>query len=273
MRTMDFKAVVLKAGKEGGDDDGRVRALVSVFNNIDAYGDVVMPGAFADDLKAWEAKGDPIPFIWAHDWSDPFSHVGVVEKAVEGEAEGKKGLIVDAYISPEERAVNPKAAQVWRLLKARRVTQFSFAFDEDEGGWAERKAKTEEGDEVTTEVYELRKLRIHEVGPCLLGVNSETELIAAKARRLATHANLTTPTPGALKNLAEVRDALNELLEESDTEPPATTQAAAGGSQDDDQSADPSGDSPDVVSLARAQTLIDQTQLLADLELLEGERP
>jgi uncharacterized protein len=269
MRTMDFKAVVLKAGTEGKDDDGRIRALVSVFNNIDAYGDVVMPGAFSEDLKAWEAKGDPIPFIWSHDWADPFSHVGVVEKAVEGEADGKHGLIVDAYISPEERAMNPKAAQVWRLLKARRVTQFSFAFDEEEGGWAERKAQTDAGDEISTEVYELRKLAIHEVGPCLLGVNSETELIAAKARRLTRIPG--APTRESLKNLQAARDALTEILD-GHIEPPATSQAAAGGSQDTETAAAASGQPPAVTNLARATQLIGQEFLAEDYEL-EGEKP
>lgn len=258
MRTLDFKAVVLKAGKEGSEDDGRVRMLVSVFDNIDSYGDVVVKGAFVDDLKAWEAKGDPIPFIWSHDWADPFSHVGIVEKAFEGEADGKSGLIVDAYISPEEREVNPKAAQVWRLLKARRVTQASFAFDVEAGGWSSRKAVTEAGDEVETEVYELRKLKIHEVGPCLLGVNSETELIAAKAKRLAG----TTPTREGLKNLLSAYHALGDILvthrDELNSEPPANNdQAAAGGSQDDDAT-DSSADPLAGVSLARAtQEIID----------------
>lgn len=266
MRTMDFKAVVLKAGKEGTEDDGRVRALVSVFNNIDSYGDVVVDGAFAKNLQEWEAKGDPIPFIWSHDWQDPFSHVGVVEKAVEGEADGKTGLIVDAYISPEERAANPKAAQVWRLLKARRVTQFSFAFDVVDGGWGTRTFKSEAGDELEREVYELRELKVLEVGPCLLGVNSETELIAAKAARLTRGEEL---TPGARKNLSAALDSITAALR-GPQEPPANPEAAAGGSQAtpakaaDVQATQPADDAakdPDL--LARARTLLGR-ELLAD---------
>lgn len=199
MRTMDFKAAVLGAG-DGELEDGEIIALVSVFNNVDSYGDVVIPGAFSKSLAEWETSGDPIPFIWSHDWADPFSHVGVIRAAEETDA----GLRVRAYISPDERAQNPKAAQVYRLLKNRRVTQFSFAFDVKDGGWGERNDR---------EVFELRELKIHEVGPCLLGVNQETELIAAKAARLAT--NSAAHGRDAIKNIQAARDALDAFLSKS----------------------------------------------------------
>lgn len=218
MRTMDFKAAVIGAG-DGKLKDGEIIALVSVFNNVDTYGDVVMPGAFKADLKEWAATGDPIPFIWAHDWSDPFSHVGVVQAADETE----DGLRVRAFISPEERESNPKANQVYRLLKARRVKQFSFAFDVLEGGFGDRDGR---------EVFELRQLKIHEVGPCLLGVNQETELIAAKAARLAQRPGDTGPE--MLTQLKAARDHLAAIVArqektEQPTEPSAEPSAEPSG--------------------------------------------
>ncbi|MFI0914314.1 HK97 family phage prohead protease [Streptomyces abikoensis] len=166
--TKDCPARVKAAGEADGLGAGEFTALVSVFGNEDSVGDVVMPGAFADDLARWKAAGDPIPVIWSHDWADPFSHIGSVTDAKETAA----GLVVTGQLDLD----NPKAAQVFRLMKGRRVTQFSFAYDIQDAGWGERDGGP---------VYELRQLKLHEVGPTLVGANQETELISAKARSLA----------------------------------------------------------------------------------------
>jgi uncharacterized protein len=174
MYVKEFRSHVKAAGAADGLKEGQVRAIVSVFNNIDSVGDVVMPGAFDEDLVAWASKGDPIPAIWSHDWRDPFSHIGTVIEATPVE----KGLETLYEIDLD----NPKAAQVYRLLKGRRVTQSSFAYDIVEADWATRK------DEATGheyEVYELRKLHLIEVGPTLVGANQETELLAVKSAEFA----------------------------------------------------------------------------------------
>ncbi|MFD6180064.1 HK97 family phage prohead protease [Streptomyces goshikiensis] len=164
MLTKDAPARVKAAGEEDGLGAGEFTALVSVFGNEDSVGDVVMPGAFTDDLARWKQSGDPIPVIWSHDWGDPFSHIGHVTDA----RESAGGLLVTGQLD----LANPKAEQVFRLLKGRRVTQFSFAYDILDGGWGERDGG---------EVYELRKLKVHEVGPCLVGANQQTELLSAKS--------------------------------------------------------------------------------------------
>ncbi|MFI9012590.1 HK97 family phage prohead protease [Streptomyces griseus] len=172
---MEVSAKVKAAGVADGLAEGQFSALVSVFNNEDSYGDVVRPGAFTQSLSEWTAKGDSIPVIWAHQWSDPFAHVGRVLKATET----LQGLEVLAQIDDlDGEDANPTAQQVYRLLKGRRVTQFSFAYDVGEGGWITDDEHPWGG------YYELRRLDLHEVGPCLLGVNRETELLAAKSRNL-----------------------------------------------------------------------------------------
>ncbi|MEV7212090.1 HK97 family phage prohead protease [Kitasatospora cineracea] len=173
-RTKECTARVKAAGPADGLSEGQFVALVSVFNNEDSAGDVVVPGAFAQTLADWRAKGDPIPVIWSHDWGDPFAHVGVVLDA----RETPDGLEVTGQI--EDLDTNPTAAQVYRLLKGRRVTQFSFAYDVEEGAWVE--GTDEEGD--WEGWYELRRLKLYEVGPCLVGCNQATELLAAKAEQM-----------------------------------------------------------------------------------------
>lgn len=172
MRTKECTARVKAAGVADGLSDGQFVALVSVFDNEDSVGDVVRPGAFTETLADWLAKGDPIPVIWSHRWGDPFAHIGTVVKATET----PDGLEVTGQI--DDLGDNPTADQVYRLLKGRRVTQFSFAYDVVEDAWVRDEAHRWGG------YYELRKLKLHEVGPCLVGANQETQLLASKAANL-----------------------------------------------------------------------------------------
>ncbi|WP_330339407.1 HK97 family phage prohead protease [Streptomyces sp. NBC_00557] len=178
MRTMEVTAKVKAAGVADGLAEGQFVALVSVFNNEDSMGDVVRPGAFTQTLQDWAAKGDSIPVIWSHQWSDPFAHIGHVLEAQETD----QGLEVLGQI--DDLGENDTADQVYRLLKGRRVTQFSFAYDVPNGGGAWVKDDTHPWGGY----YELRQVDLHEVGPCLLGVNRETELLAAKAASIAAGA-------------------------------------------------------------------------------------
>lgn len=170
--------VQIKAVADDTTDDGTFEAIVSVFGNVDTYGDRVMQGAFTDTLAEWEAKDAPIPVLWSHMSQDPDYHIGYVEAA----EERPEGLWVRARLDTDA----PKAAQVYRLLKGKRVTQFSFAYDV-----IEEKA----GPDGTNE---LLKLWVHEVGPTPLGANPLTELVGAKSSPEA-------PPEAPLPTAADVR--------------------------------------------------------------------
>lgn len=157
---------VKAAGSDDGLEDGQFEALVSVFGNKDSYGDVVMPGAFTDTLAEWSAKGDPIPVYYSHRMDDPDYNIGYVLEAKETD----DGLWVKAQMDTDPEA--RKAAQVHRLLKGRRVTQFSFAYDIVEGGF-----ETHDGEDV----YALKRLKLYEVGPTPIGANDSTELLGVKS--------------------------------------------------------------------------------------------
>jgi len=201
VRTKDFTAKVKAAGVADGLAEGQFVAIVSVFGNEDSVGDVVRPGAFTETLAEWGSKGDPIPVIWSHAWGDPFAHVGVVVKAVET----LQGLEVTGQI--DDLDTNPTSAQVYRLLKGRRVTQFSFAYDVKEGAWVEDESHRYGG------YYELRRLKLHEVGPCLVGANQETELLAAKAHSLARGAKAGRVLSQAnYDSLTRAHEAIGEVL-------------------------------------------------------------
>lgn len=176
MRTKTFPAHVKAAGEQDGLEAGQFEAIVSVFGNVDHGGDVVMPGAFSRTLAEWRESGDPIPVIWSHQIGDPESHIGYVLDAAEllpgderlpVKLRDNGGLWVRAQLDLDE----PRAAKVHRLLKGRRVKQFSFSYDVRDGALGERDGR---------DVYELRDLDLFEVGPTLLGMNPATDLVAAK---------------------------------------------------------------------------------------------
>ncbi len=179
------------------DHLGEATAIVSVFGNVDLMGDRVVKGAFAKSLASWGESGDPIPVYWSHDWGNPKSNIGEVTAAEETDA----GLQVDMKFDIHD---NENAAYVFKLLRTRRVKEFSFAYQIE----GERKGK--DG------ANELTDLRILEVGPTFKGANPETELLATKAGaemsaanrgRLRTAHDTISGALGDLRALAGMDDA------------------------------------------------------------------
>lgn len=182
MKTKTYQAQV-KATDDG--DAGTFEALVSVFGNVDHAGDRVMPGAFAKSLERWSESGDPIPVVFSHRWDDLDAHIGKVLQAEETD----DGLLVTAQLDVEE---DEAAAKVHRLLKDRRIREFSFAYDVlDE-------KKADDG------ANELLELDVIELGPTLKGMNPETVLVGAKRRR-----KVYAPLAGSVEQLQqELREAV-----------------------------------------------------------------
>lgn len=202
MKLKSFDAHVKADG-----DSGEFEAIVSVFNNVDSVGDVVMPGAFADTLKSWADSGSKIPVIWSHQWADPEAHIGEVSEAKEllpgdpllpDHLKALGGLYVKGAFDDDA-----KAQKVRRLLKGGRVRNFSFAYDIKDGAAAERGGRP---------VYELRKLDLLEVGPTLIGANRETDLVAAKAGKVLSAKNV--------GRLDQARSLIAEVLADAGTEDP-----------------------------------------------------
>lgn len=197
MRIKSCPVQIKAAGAQDGTDEGEFEAIVAAYN-VDSVGDKIIPGAFADSLDEWKASGNPIPVLWSHMSQDPDYHIGWVLD-VEERAEG---LWVKAQLDPEDLAdKNTKAAKVYKLLKGNRVTQFSFAYDILEGGWIEKENEA---------FYELRKLKLYEVGPTLIGANQTTELLdvkSASGRPVTVQIN-----SGSADDLTDVRDAVAKAL-------------------------------------------------------------
>lgn len=196
MRIKSCPVRVKAAGTNEGTDEGQFEAIVAAYN-VDSVGDKILPGAFGESLDEWKASGDPIPVLWSHMSQDPDYHIGWVLEAEERD----EGLWVKAQIDLE----SPKAQQVYRLLKGRRVTQFSFAYDIVEGAWVEK---------ADDEFYELRKLKLYEVGPTLIGANQATELLDVKSGDRPVRIQLDGATP---EDSATIRKAVTAAFSTEDT--------------------------------------------------------
>jgi len=226
--------IELKAGPQDGLDEGQFTAYASVFGNVDSYGDIVTKGAFANDLKRWEKSGNPIPLLFGHNMTDPDYNIGSVIKAEEDNV----GLKVTAQLDLE----NPKAKQVYRMLKGRRINQMSFAYDVVDGS-------TEKVD--GQDVYEIRDMKLYEVSVVTVGANQETEILSVKQLPTVADRLLAEFKAGRVlsaKNESELRsahEALGRVLSVLDNTP-------------DDQKAsepDPSRQSHDDSHLKTAPTI------------------
>ncbi|WP_051834645.1 HK97 family phage prohead protease [Streptomyces sp. NRRL S-15] len=197
MRIKSCPVRIKAAGENEGTDDGVFEAIVAAYN-VDSVGDKIMPGAFGETLDEWKSSGNPIPVLWSHMSHDPDYHIGEVLEA----EERPEGLWVKARIDLD----SPKAAQVYKLLKGRRVTQFSFAYDVLDGGPAKSKA----ADDPDADSFELRKLKLYEVGPTLIGANQATELLDVKS---ADGATMRVAVEGAsAAQTEELRQALSGAM-------------------------------------------------------------
>lgn len=107
--TLDVKAI---------KDDGTFEGYGSVFNVVDSYRDVVMPGAFANSLVKRKSSG--IKLLWQHDPSQP---IGVWEDL----AEDQKGLWGRGRLLTD---VSPRAREAHGLLKAGALDGLSIGYRE-----------------------------------------------------------------------------------------------------------------------------------------------
>lgn len=189
---MDHKIVPLRVKAAGPGDDlpeGSFEGYCSVFGNKDSYGDIVVKGAFEKTLAEWGEKGDVIPLLWGHDFADPFSSIGTIDKAEEDDY----GLKVTGTFDLE----NPKAQQVYRLAKGRRVTGMSFAYDVRDH-------------EVKDDAVYLKDLHIYEASIVPIGANPEAGVTDVKsaAEHLLEHvADVKAGRVLAAKHIDSLRSA------------------------------------------------------------------
>jgi hypothetical protein len=214
-----------KAPGDDGADGGVFEAIVSVFGNVDSWGDVVLPGAFADTIAQWKASPNTLPVLWSHRMDDPTFNIGAVEDLaeltpgdvtipgwVDQHVRDNGGLWVKGRIDTGPDA-SPIAVQALRLLKSRRVTQFSYAYDELDSG----PVKVDGAD-----AWGLKKIKLYEVSPTQIGANELTELLAAKAAVTAGRV-LSGETDGRIRDAIALLQKALAVTPDGDTDSDNTT--------------------------------------------------
>lgn len=249
MKTKGIKTVGLAVKAAGPDDsleDGQFVGYASVFGNVDSYGDIVEPGAFTKSLSKWTEGADTLSCLWAHDMTDPFSNIGEVLEAKEDD----HGLLVKVQLDLD----NPKALQIYRLAKGRRLSQMSFAYDVVEG-------------EKGADGYHLKELDLFEVSIVPIGANSLTDVVAIKSLTDGLVGGLKAGRTLSAKNEQAIRDAiagLEEVLKSLETI----------ADEEDDASTDDDSNKPDDDSKSKSRddsggaVPVKSTALL-ELELLQ----
>ena len=203
MKTKTLLAEIKAA--PNGSDLGQFTGYASVFNNVDSYGDKVIPGAFTESLKSYGEGGANIPCYWSHDMSDPMKCIGWTTAATEDE----HGLKVDVQLDLD----NPNGAQAYKLIKNGVVNQMSFAYEVEEGAFVDTETTDAGG------YYELRKLKIFEVSLVQVGANQATELLDVKHRLLDGVKAGGEFTADDKSKLSQAVELITEVLETADDSP------------------------------------------------------
>jgi len=140
--------------KSADDSTGEIEAVVAVFNNVDAYGDKILPGAFTKSLARKLPR-----CVWMHDWKAPVAKtVSAIETA--------EGLQVKGMFNLDTQ----RGREAYSDVKKGLVDEFSIGF------YIKKWTKDEEND-----IWELVELDLVEWSPVLVGANPATRLISVKS--------------------------------------------------------------------------------------------
>lgn len=187
---MKIKSVILDIKEDTlEEDEGVFVGYASIFNNVDSYGDKVIPGAFTKSLGSFGPSGSGIACYWSHQMDDPMKCIGWTKEA----GEDDRGLKVKVKLDLD----NPNAVQAYKLAKAGVVKQMSFAYEVMD--WEDK------GDHI-----ELKELKIFEVSLVQVGANQATELLEVKNRLTNVKSDL---GEGDLAKIERAQELLAEVLQ------------------------------------------------------------
>jgi len=138
------------------DGEGKVRAVISVFNVVDSHGDVTVPGCFPD--------GKEVDILWQHDrWELPVGQ-GVISQDDE-----------KAYIDGQFFLETTRGHDAFMVVKSNgNRREWSYAYDVNES----HEGPFSESDQRV--VRFLDDLDVFEASPVLIGSNRQTETLLAK---------------------------------------------------------------------------------------------
>ncbi|MDX0569823.1 HK97 family phage prohead protease [Sinorhizobium medicae] len=151
MKTKDFTLQVKEL-----TEHGTFEGYGSIFGNVDAYGEKVVPGAFVESLAKHRREGTNVLMLWQHDPDNP---IGVWEDL----AEDAKGLYGKGRLILEIQ----KAREVRALMLQKAIGGLSIGY---------REIETEPDGNVRL----LKKLELYEISPVAFPANRRARIEAVK---------------------------------------------------------------------------------------------
>ena len=119
MADKDYLDIPFEVKVDDVEETGLFRGYGSTFGGKpDAYGDVVMPGAFSKSLEAGGHNGTGVAMLWHHDSREPIGNWLEL-------AEDKKGLKVVGQLIREV----PTGDKAYQLLKRKALNFMSIGYD------------------------------------------------------------------------------------------------------------------------------------------------
>lgn len=173
---MDCSLSPMSIKKVDLGDNGVFSGYLSVFGNVDFYGEVVRPGAWAESIAAWEKSGEYVPLLWQHMSDEP---IGIWRRFEEDDTGlwGEAQVLIDA---------GPTEKRAWAHIKAGSLKGLS------PGYYLERYTIDEE-----EQIFYLDKCDLREGSLVTFPANKEAQVDESKAatleirRRLAKGETLT----------------------------------------------------------------------------------
>lgn len=138
-------------------EQGVITGYGAIFNNVDEYGDRIVPGAFAKSLARSASTGAMPLMLWNHKSDEP---IGVWTEM----AEDKKGLKVKGQLVMEV----PRAAQTYALLKAGAMRGLSIGYRTMADG-------------IEGNVRLLKEIDLWEVSPVTFPANTKATITSVKS--------------------------------------------------------------------------------------------
>lgn len=141
-------------------EDGFFSGYGAVFNNVDWYNDIILPGAFTKSLARWAEKNKMPPVLWNHDDGEP---IGVYTKVFEDE----KGLFVEGKLLVNDV---PRAKSIHALLRARAIDGLSIGYS------------TKQANKKTNGIRELVELDLSEISIVTKPANKQSLITSVKSK-------------------------------------------------------------------------------------------
>lgn len=238
VKGLQYKAypVEFKAG-----DKGIYEGYFSIFGNQDDGGDVMMAGAFAKTIAERAAR---IKVFFGHDWS---KLIGPPPDVLQ---EDSKGLYAKGRLTLGSFWGN----EAWQLMKDGALKEGSIGFENMVSDWDQRGVRF------------LKEVKLYEISPVPLGMNSLTEVQAVKMFRSADDSTLAMLL-AAIKAGARHSNKDNKLIQAvHDAAADLGALCALPDTDDADTDTEDSGKRAAPSALARASQMRAASRALAQLQ-------